>query len=199
MFRNSVLLKKRVIPQPLQALNTAGDCGACVLGSLFNLSIKEVYERFNNGEPKGFTIVDLRNILLDTNNRKYFERAVTDVPYWQVKNTDQAFGNPSWNQSQEWFNYIRMGLDGGYYPIPLVHYKKGGCFSIVDHVVMICGCREKMEPLPRLNTHIIKPQILVSCPATTSLDEEWVDVKDFLKERGGFNCLLVRPLQDKQP
>jgi hypothetical protein len=48
-----VILPRRVKPQPVPGIVEGGDCGACVLGGLFDLSVEEVYE-FQEVQPRGF-------------------------------------------------------------------------------------------------------------------------------------------------
>lgn len=186
-----IVLKKRVLPQPTPELNSAGDCGACVIGGLFNVkSVKEVYNKFNNGEIQGFTRVDLEKIF--KRSEDLLDGLITSVPFWFSNLKDQAFGNLPWMQANEWFDYIKMALEAGYYGVAQVNYKKEGAYSTADHVILICGARKQKVPLNKTISRI-ENQIFISCSARTSPDEEWIEVTDFLKNRGGFNCLLVKP------
>ena len=89
-----------------------------------------------------------------------------------------------------WFNYVRMGIDAGYYGLALVDFKRQGGPD-TDHWVMLCGARTL--PLPP-DGGLIKGDVLVSCSARSSgMRDEWVDARDFLKHRGGYDVLFVRP------
>lgn len=183
--RNEVVLPKRVVPQPTPNIFASGDCGACVLGGLLGMTPAEVYPFFEFDPKEDINFQKMRQAIY---HREKFDRRITNFPEWpQSFEAMRTYGNPARNQSMAWFEYVRMGLDGGYYAIANVDHSKRGMSP--DHWVLICGAREVFPE----EQGVIEQQVLVSCSSRSTPDEEWVNVRDFLTERGGFNCYLARP------
>jgi hypothetical protein len=205
-IRGEVVLPKRVIQQPVPNVQPGGDCGACVIAGLTGLAVPEVYERFEcwkryfgetmeqalaRREPTlgWHEMVSLLHQGL-AHDAGFFDRTITDVAFWPCEiEMIMQYGRPSVNMALEWFAYLRMGLDAGYYAIANVdHGKKGGP---ADHWILIAGAREVWPE----ESGVIHQQLLVSCSSRSTPDEEWVNAHDFLKERGGFNLLFARPIK----
>lgn len=184
-IRHEIILPKRVVPQPTPSIYPNGDCGACVLGGLLSMTVPEVYKHFEVDIPKEHISYEvMRRALYD----KKFDRKVIHHPEWPESiQSMRTYGNPSWGQAMEWYEYLRMGLDAGYYVIANVDYSKQG--EAPDHWVLIVGAHEIYPE----EQGAIREQVLVSCSARSSPDEEWVDIRDFLRQRGGFNVFLARP------
>lgn len=189
-----IVLPRRVIPQPPTHINPGGDCAACVLGGLLGMStIEAVYARFK--EPLtnwwGF-----RTSLYEAQGNGDIDRIIDDPPIWPVREALATFGSPAHCQSLAWFKYIRMGLEAGYYATTGVSFGRTGPLGHgSDHKILIVGARERREPHPSVEgCTSIYNEILVSCSARSTPDEEWVEVNDFLRNRGGFNAILVRPV-----
>jgi hypothetical protein len=124
------------------------------------------------------------------------DRLVSDIPTWSVWDPQKTWGLASWGMFPEWFRYVRMGLDAGYYGLASVRFDQKGPGGETDHIVLICGAREKSIPIEEGGKTLgyrIDQEILVSCSSTSSPPEEWIETKKFLLERGGFNIILVRP------
>ena len=86
-----------------------------------------------------------------------------------------------------------MAIDGGYYGIASININGDGPCVDTDHIVLICGARERSEPNQYVEgAKIIIQEILVSCSAHHP-EGQWYEVIDFLKKRGGFNCYLAKP------
>lgn len=194
-IENEIVLPLRVTPQPNPNLNPGGDCGACAVSGLTGLSVQEVYDNLNEGKVDGFTYHDMRKVLHRGLSEGHFDRLIIDVPHWNCHDCYAHFGTPSWQQNLAWFNYIRMAMEAGYYAVASVSYDKLGPLHPTDHVVLFCGTRSVYKPHETMEgCGSIIPQVLISCSARSSPDEEWVNVlDDLLKKRGGFNCFLVRP------
>lgn len=190
---NVVILPKRVVPQPLPHLHPGGDCGACVLAGLVGVSLPEAYEIAERKVEEGFSWHSMRQALYHLKARGRVDRFICDVPFWRGGAIDAmaTFGYPAWTQALEWFSYLRMAFDAGYYGIACVNHAKAGPFRGPDHFVLLAGARE-MRPPPGEGGGIDQ-DILVSCSSRATPDEEWVEVRDFLKERGGYNLFLARP------
>jgi len=108
------------------------------------------------------------------------------------------FGPSGYLCVSEWFGYMQMAMEAGHYGIASVVYDKTGAAGKIppetDHVVLLCGIRERLEPHPTVEgAGVYVREILVSCSAKSSPDEEWVEVREFLTERGGYNVILVKP------
>ncbi len=193
-----VVLKRRVVPQPVPHVFAGGDCGACVLGGLTGKTVKEVYDIFQDGKVAPFHWHAMYSALWEAKSLGLVDRIITAVPMW-VDNAHDGFwswGLPSTMQSLAWFAYLQMGLDAGYYALALVDADKKGLNGHgTNHWVMLVGARTRRIPFE--NGATIEHDVLVSCSSTKTPDEEWVEVGDFLKERGGFNLLLARPTGDR--
>jgi hypothetical protein len=186
-----VVLPLRVRPQPVPHLNPGGDCGACVLAGLLGLEPAQVYERLCAGKVESIGYPEMQRLLRA--HPELFDRAVWEAPLgWPVYDIQRAFGAPAHLQGSAWFAYVRMAIDAGYYGIANVDFRRGGTTGYgPDHWVLICGAR--LRPPPPGESGRVWQEVLVSCSAKSSPDEEWVDAHDFLRERGGFNLLLARP------
>jgi len=192
-------LPRRAVPQPKPAINQGGDCGGCVLAGLLDLSVKDVYEMFRAGGHKSFSryeMVEAVESALWTH--ELLDRVITDIPHWIALPNSQIWGHPGWAQNLAWFNYIRMAIDAGYYGIASITYNKQGPPTESDHVVLICGARERREQHPTVaSAKNIIQEILVSCSAAHP-DGKWVNHIEFLEKWGGFNAILVRPSPTKK-
>lgn len=187
-----VVLPRRVVPQPMPFIKDGGDCGACVLAGLLELTVPAIYERH-----KGVSSInrpEVSDILWRAKSEGLVDHFVDRVPYWRcLPPYLQPFGDTAWAASLEWFDYVSIAMQAGYYAVAFVAYNKSGPLGDgADHVVLLCGARRREESLSA-GAKLIKSEILVSCSARSSPDEEWVDVRQFLRDRGGYNVVLVRP------
>lgn len=125
------------------------------------------------------------------------EVLIEDTPMWprSIYAGHATFGFPGHLMGMEWFAYVRMALEAGYYAAAWVdHTRSGPLGDGSDHVVLICGARERVERHPTVEgASTIHQEVLVSCSSRTTPDEEWVKRVDMLRDRGGFNVVLVRP------
>ena len=185
---NEVVLPRRVLKQPDPLLCKIGDCGACVLGGIMDIPAQEIYDTFNPG-PKHFSYWDMRRSLHQAEAIGLLDRICTEPPYWPSYEATRQWGSPGWEQGYYWFNWIRMAMDAGYYAIAAVDMEKRGAeHNHINHWILLCGARTIKKG------NAIETEVLVSCSAKTTVDEEWVDIFEFLKKRGGFNCFLARPV-----
>lgn len=204
---NEVILPRRVVPQPAPQLYPGGDCGACVLGGLLGITVAEVYERFQrDGKVEAFSWSETRSALIKAQWQGLLDRVIDTVPIWPIRvDAHLIWGLPAWSMGQQWFSYVRMALDAGYYVTAAVDLDKAGpitekagkrLVTEPDHYVMIVGAREREEPI-ELDSGTkgarILQEVLVSCSSTKTPDEEWVEARGFLRERGGYNVLMARP------
>lgn len=184
------VLPLRVVPQPSPDVCAGGDCGACVLAGLTGLEVPEVYRRLHDGKVQTFDQGAMGRALHEPD---FFDRCVEAPIGWPVNHVWAAWGMQPHHQNIEWFRYVRMGLDAGYYGVACVDFRKAGPLGMgTDHWVLLCGYRER-RPSPGSGGGRVFTELLVSCSARSSPAEEWVDSHDFLRERGGFNLCLVRP------
>ena len=192
------VLPRRVVPQPQPALNTGGDCGICVFAGITGLSLKDVYSRFfPSGAPSRN---EMLTALQAARREDLIARVIDDVPIWNLADYYMAFGAGGYLYTLEWFQYIRMAVEAGYYGIASVVFAKTGAEGAIppptDHVVLLCGARERFVPHATIEgAGRYDCEVLVSCSAKSSPVEEWVEVKTFLTERGGYNAILVRPVK----
>lgn len=192
-----IVLPRRVFHQPDPHLNPGGDCGACVLGGLTNRDPKRIYDELFSGKPVSVNYHMMHQALRDMYWRGLLDRILLESPVWfQDFGGDQmAWGLHGNLQSVHWVEYLRLGFDSGHYAVANVDTLKGGPFGRgPNHWVLLCGLREVEIPhpsMPGVSRYDI--QVLVSCSSSRTPDEEWVEVEEFLRERGGFNVILARP------
>jgi hypothetical protein len=193
-----VVLPLRVVPQPQPSLNPGGDCSACVIAGILGLRVEDVYEDLGRGAPRGLTYYCRRELLERAKSRGLIDRLVLAVPLWPNSMDGYlAFGHQGHLFCTEWFDYMRMALDAGYYGIASVQFEKTGAGTAMppetNHAVLICGVRERRVPLSQ-GACRTDNEVLVSCSSKSSPDLEWVEVQEFLAQRGGYNVQLVRPV-----
>lgn len=190
MIVSEVILPLRVATQPQPQLYARGDCGACVLSGLMGMSVEEVYTNYStSGVPAPFTWISMREALRSARLAGHLERLIDAAPTWHLPEYAYTFGMMGWQLHSPWFRYIRMGMEAGYYGLAVVNLEKLGPILDIDHYVLLCGARTVYE------AGCFSNEVLVSCSATNTPDEEWVDVKEFLRYRGGFNTLLAKPVE----
>lgn len=192
-----VVLPRRAAPQPVPFLDPFGDCGACVVAGVAGLSVPEVYGEFRGGEPGTIGLRDMQALLRKGMMSGRFEGATEEWPLmWSgVQPEWQSWGVQARHQAGPWHTYLRVGLEAGYYGLALVNMRGEGPHSYgTDHWVVLCGARARWDTDG--DTRRRRAEVLVSCSARTTPAEEWVVVQDFLKERGGFIFLLLRPRRE---
>lgn len=185
--RNEVILPRRAAPQPVPHLNSKGDCGPCCLASVIGETPQQIYASYFNSVPQGLTYYDLSVVLQAALREKKLDRLVLEHPQWSVSLNQQVFGSPAWLVSKEWFAWVRMALDAGYYAFALVSMDQRGPVVLPDHYMLICGAREV-----EVSATLWVEEILVSCPAGFP-EGRWFEARPFLMRYGGFNCFLARP------
>lgn len=188
----SVVLPRRAVRQPQPCVNAGGDCGACVLAGLLGLgSVSEPYTRFGHeGKVAPFDYYAMCAALNQAEGEGLLERLVTGHPQWPVFEALGAWGAPAWLQSLEWFDYLTMALEAGYYGVTQVDQShRGPLGDGTNHWVLLCGVRN----LPPAGTGAYTTEVLVSNSAGSSPAEEWVGHNTFLRDWGGFNVFLARP------
>jgi hypothetical protein len=190
-FENVVVLPRRVVAQPKPAIVKGGDCGACVIGGLLGVSVKEVYA-LRTREPKAFSHYDMYHALKDAMGRGALDRFISDAPTWVGPSSKRCFGDASWENALKWFDWVRMGLDGGYYGIMNYNFKGCGPGSDPDHVVLVVGARRVRVELKNAAFRLDN-QLLISCSSTVTEPEFWIDVRKLLMVHGGYNLFLARP------
>lgn len=185
-----VVLARRVVPQPTPELVAGGDCGACVLGGALGISIERVYDELL-GSRQSLSFYEMQRALRVVTGT-LADRSIEDPAEWPSSfRGHRSFGRPGYAESLPWFRYVQMAVDAGYYGIAMVDMDRnaganGGC----NHWVMICGARTEGAQ----NGKTITGDVLVSCSARrTAGADEWVEARDFLKNRGGYDVLFVRP------
>jgi hypothetical protein len=191
---SEVVLPRRALPQPSPHVVPGGDCGACVLGALLGLTVAEFYPWFDEGKVEALSWHTVRQALFQARSDRRIDRLVDDVPTWPSYEAQANWGSPGWTQNMEWFHRVRMAIDGGYYGLCSVDFAARGPMFGHDHFVMICGAREVTRPHPTVEgAGTIDQEVLVSCSAS-NVQGYWIEAREFLKTRGGFNVLLARPV-----
>lgn len=183
----SLVLPRRVISQPTPELVAGGDCGACVLGGILGVSIEEAYKL--KGKQEAIRRGEMARLLRVAISHGLADRMIEDAAQFQSNSRHwPSFGNPAHLESLAWFNYVRMAIDAGYYGIATVDINKSGGFD-TNHWISICGARTHGA----ISGQAITGEILINCSARTTPDLEWAEVREFLRLRGGYDLLFVRP------
>jgi hypothetical protein len=197
----SVVLPRRVVRQPTPGIVPGGDCGACVLAGLLGLpDVRAAYDYKDPGDQQltPFARGEMYSALHTALAQERVDRIVSAVPlFLPYAGADgMAFGAPGHMASLDWFYYMRMAFDAGYYGLAEVSHKREGVqVAETDHWVLLCGYREFSRPHETLEgASTIEEQILVSNSAKSAEPETWVEKSVLLRDWGGYNALLARPV-----
>lgn len=191
------VLPRRVQPQPTPDIVAGGDCGACVLGGALGIGVERVYDELKGGR-ESLQRGEMARCMRVAVSRGLADRTIEDAARWFEPHW-QSFGQPGHLHALAWFNYVRMAIDAGYYGLALVdHARRGGTGAHphfdVDHWVLIAGARVPVKPPDHQGGWLFRGEVLVSCSARSSgMQDEWVDAREFLQHRGGYDILFVRP------
>jgi hypothetical protein len=194
-----IVLPRRVVPQPTPAIVPGGDCGACVLGGLLGISIERVYDDLR-GKRDSIHFSEMGRILRAAESTGLASGAIDEPAFWLPFRGDDgvySFGIQARDCGMAWFRLLRMALQAGYYAIAHVDYDRNVASPRgreTNHWTAIVGARFSWQPNPHMaGTKCGVEEVLVSCSARKSPDEEWVERPTFLRERGGLDLLFVRP------
>lgn len=198
-YPGEVVLPRRAVPQPSPAIVKGGDCTACCLAAVTGLSVQDCYglvedERLAGG---GLTWEGVRRALIEAERRGLIDDCVTTTPMW-VENFYPAhmmWGLTAVMQGGGWLDYLRLAFTAGFYALTHIDYAGRGPYESGDHFVLLCGVRERLEPVDnevgrKVGARAILREVLVSCSAS---GERWIGANEFLKTRGGFAVLLAKP------
>lgn len=188
-----VVLPRRVVPQPTPFVVTLGDCGACVLGGALGISIERVYDELK-GKRETIERGEMQRLLRVASSRGLAGRLIEHSAEWPDGGFHpmRPWGRAAHYEHLAWFSYVRMAIDAGYYGIAQVDFQRNGGqpHGGPNHWVMICGARHTAPG----NGEKYTGHVLVSCSArSTGGVDEWVEAREFLQHRGGYNLLFVRP------
>lgn len=191
-IENLVVLPRRVVPQPTPNIHPGGDCGWCCLAGVMQITVQEAYDRFEHDPREGIGWYEMRQMLLKGEHAGWFDRVITDVPVWPDAMPPAKWAYGMSVSPLEWFNYVRMALDAGYYGFASVDSQKKR--EEPDHFVLIVGARERYVPHKTMKmAKTVELELLISCSSRATPDEEWVSVHNLLDQRGGYNIQLARP------
>ena len=216
---SEIILPLRVNPQALPALWKGGDCGACVLGGIFNLPTQAVYEQIQRAvyedyyeqewtEARSFTPQCMEKALrvaekqgLATDIRTQPQHFVRERDY-----VSRCFGEYPEHHAKQWHEAVTVHLEAGYYAIVMVNmmgesyysHKDDGTILVNagDHWQIIVGARtRRVERILDSGTRTWSTvrEVLTSCSSTRTPDEEWTEAADFIRRKGGFHPYFVRP------
>lgn len=190
------ILQRRVIRQPSLGIVPGGDCGACVLGGALGISVERVYDELQE-KRHSISHGEMSRLLRVACMHDLADRCIDEPAEWRSSYTrlHGAFGHGAHLEAMPWFAYVRMAIEAGYYGIAQVDFARnaGEAKGGPDHWVLICGARYVSIPPAKVpGAYHTEHKILVSCSAG-NVDGEWVEAWDFLRHRGGYNLLFVRP------
>lgn len=195
-LRDQIILPRRAIPQPVPHIAPAGDCVACCIGGLLDISVQAATEldlREPEEDPR--SPVGVHAFLSRLVRDGELEHVVLDAPSWPSvwPKADPPWGRCAWYQALPWWNYARALMAGGYYGIAYVNHAQKGPLEETDHMVLFVGARSYVEKHPKIDdAGTYRHEILVSCSSKKTPAEEWVRVRDLLTFRGGFNACWAK-------
>jgi hypothetical protein len=205
------------------SLSDGGDCGACAVAGLLQISIEQAYEYHVSGEYLGGKPIpkisawnrrSLINTLEGMTNDldgwralpNLVEHVVSETPLFPFDHPHGILGLPygltSWSQFSPWCDYVRAMLNGGYYGLTTV-FNNGvtqldNTYGETNHWVTIVGWRyafTKREDLEDKYSGSYSQEVLIANSAKNSPLEEWICAADFLKKWGGFSAIWAKPKQ----
>src|SRR4051812_10886851 len=183
-----IVLLREAKPQPHPEIHVGGDCGACALGGALGMEVQEVYKRFDStGITHGG---EMARCLRCASSYELADRIITASAEWPDEGPwRKSFGRPAELEYLAWFNYVRMAIDAGYYGIACVNYDGSQAIGEFEtnHWVLIRGARTEGA----VNGKVMTGEVLVSCSAGRL--NGWHEAKQFLKHKGGYDLLFVRP------
>ena len=196
----------RVHPQPEPRIFPGGDCGACVLGGLLGIGVQEAYDfvgrraRENEARarhwPEPFTVQDMIGALVDAEHAGFLDRVNVSRPMWlyEIPHEQSSFGPIGARQVRGWVSYLTMALDAGYVAVARMDTEaRGSGPAETDHWVLINGIRTRWEDHPTVAGARCGIEEIHVLNSSAKLPlESWMDVHDFLRDRGGFDLLLAR-------
>lgn len=205
---SEIILPRRAVPQPSPGLSAGGDCGACVIAGVLGISVAEAYELQDKDErpvnakdqPYPFSWQGMGHALKCWGRDALTDGVITETPLWpwEAWHNNMPWGLVGWQQNMAWWNYVRMGLLGGFYGIIQMDIDGRGPMFDHNHWQLICGARLNFVPHPTMDgCGRYDQDILVSCSARHP-EGKWYDSRTFLRERGGFNVIMVRPKAVRQ-
>lgn len=147
------------------------------------MSVSDIYAAFDSeGITNGH---EMARCLRCAAHQGKADRVLDTHAEWDFRTGCNAFGHPAHFAYLPWFNYIRMGIDAGYYAVAMINFEGTG-EPETNHWVLVCGARTEGS----VHGKTITGEVLVSCSVR---GEQWHEARDFLKRMGGYDSLLVRP------
>ena len=191
-----VVLPKRVVQQPKPQIHKGGDCAACVLAGLVGMTVEEIYTDVYEQEldkVRAPSWIEMVRYLTKLYYDGELDRFITDTPYWSSNDAQRTFGDTFARQSSEWFKYVVMALDAGYYGLLNYSFDGKGPHSYPDHFVMVVGARAKSKKIRNKAGWRVEQSLLISCSSSKTKAEFWVTLGRLARDHGGFNIMLARP------
>lgn len=165
-------------------LNPRGDCGPCVIGSVANKSVLQVYEEVFGEIKDGLCYDDVIKSLEHYNIEYCAELPINELrshPRWK------QFGEPGWFNWNSWFNNAMSKSSKGWVGLSQVCFNGNAPIEEhTNHWVII----QKAEDAG--NEFFDDKKVFISCPTK---GEFVLQAKHFLKNYGGYNTIWVNPVK----
>ena len=195
------ILPLRVMEQIRPTINPKGDCGICVLGGLqgvaktsrteFQIMYKNYSQRDYRNAKKALNYPNMIDALWTAKSNDWISDFNPNVPIWPQYSADMVWGVPSSSMGLEWFHYIKIAIQAGYYGITFINAFGRGPNVNPNHWVMICGVRE--VEIPVNGSSKLEQEVLISNSSEVLKPEFWENTWAFLTSFGGYNTILVKP------
>ena len=200
---DAVVLPRRAFPQPMPSISGNGDCSACAISGMLGLKggPVELYAMYPEeacvkkpgDTPKSFSWYEARQVICNAAQDGLLSDYLDAAPLWIPNYGNGYYGAPGFMMALEWYRYLRMALQAGYYALANVVHGKTAPIDPPDHAVLLVGARTRWAEGVLPGSKSGHFEVLVSCSSTRTPDEEWVDVHKFLRDRGGYNIYLAKP------
>lgn len=187
-----LVLPRRAHKQPRPLLNAGGDCASCAIGGVVGLSVEEVHTMIETTDNCSRSRLGWTILCREFERRGLIHEYIDDIPVWfPIWAVSLPHGLTSEHMRNEWWRYVRMAIRAGYYGLASVTYS-GDVYTDTDHMVVICGVRERWEIHPVVEgAHSQVNEVLISCSASCP-EGRWVCVDSFLRT-GGHDAIFILP------
>lgn len=187
---------ERMVPRnPSPSIVPGGDCGACVLAGLLGSSNpRDGYLFDRKNAPAAYEHFSMKETLTGLYYQKEaLIHIVMEPPVWLPGHSFELWkGLPAISMSLEWFAYITMAIQAGYYGIASVSHNGEGRHS--DHFIMIAGVKNEVHYDDESRTcGVHKNFLLIRDSSLAHEPEYWLEVGTYLEYYGGFNTFLAKP------
>ena len=213
LFDYKITNKIKPIKQPKPRINPGGDCGACCLVGLIDWNkedipklYKSILRDYYGGKKREIGAIDWYDLKEKANNYLHWEKGLIspimiDRPNIAKLEENEIYFNQHhtlpWLSDELWVQMVKTYLEAGYIGMTTINFdgeynqeKMKG----TNHWVLINGLKQKW--IKEGNTKKAKKEVRIGCSVKGNY---WVDVRDFLKNYGGYTVAFIRKIPIIKP